>query len=139
MQLQLVNLIIWPKVQSHGPRIIKFEKGRVNVITGGSRTGKSAIIPIIDYCLASSECQIPIDTIRDHSAWYGLLVETETEQLLLARKGPEGRDASDSFYLLRGEAVKHPTGHRIAQRKDRRYQAHTKLIGWDPLCSAERR
>jgi len=108
MQLQLINLIIWPKVQSHGPRIIKFEKGRVNVITGGSRTGKSAIIPIIDYCLASSECQIPIDTIRDHSAWYGLLVETETEQLLLARKGPEGRDASDSFYLLRGETVSIP-------------------------------
>lgn len=108
MQLQLINLIIWPKVAALGPRVIKFEKGRVNVITGGSRTGKSAIIPIIDYCLASSECQIPIDTIRDNSAWYGLLLETETEQLLLAREGPDGREASDKFFLKRGDAVSIP-------------------------------
>lgn len=101
MQLQLIKLIVWPKVRSYGPRIIPFKKGCVNVITGGSRTGKSAIIPIIDYCLASGECQIPIDTIRDHSAWYGLLLETDAEQVLLARKGPEGRDASDQFYLMR--------------------------------------
>jgi len=108
MQLQLIKLIVWPKVTSYGPRIIPFEKGRVNVITGGSRTGKSAIIPIIDYCLASSECQIPIDTIRDHSAWYGLLLETDTEQVLLARRGPEGRDASDQFYLMRGKLLSIP-------------------------------
>lgn len=109
MQLQLIKLIIWPKVQAHGPRVIQFEKGRVNVITGGSRTGKSAIIPIIDYCLASTECQIPIDTIRDHSAWYGLLLETELEQVLIARKGPEGREASDSFYLMRGHTLSVPS------------------------------
>ncbi len=108
MQLQLIQLIVWPKVRGYGPRIIPFKKGRVNVITGGSRTGKSAIIPIIDYCLASSECQIPIDTIRDHSAWYGLLLETDTEQVLLARRGPEGRDASDQFYLMRGNLLSIP-------------------------------
>lgn len=108
MQLQLIQLIVWPKVRSYDPRIIPFEKGRVNVITGGSRTGKSAIIPIIDYCLASSECQIPIDTIRDHSAWYGLLLETDTEQVLLARRGPDGRDASDQFYLMRGNLLSIP-------------------------------
>lgn len=108
MQLQLITLIIWPKVQIHGPRLIHFKKGRVNVITGGSRTGKSAIIPIIDYCLASSECQIPIDTIRDHSAWYGLVLETEHEQLLIARNGPTGRDPSDQFFLMRGQNLSIP-------------------------------
>ncbi|NBV15767.1 DUF3732 domain-containing protein [Janthinobacterium sp.] len=108
MQLQLVKLIIWPKIQTHGLHSIKFKKGAVNVITGGSRTGKSAIIPIIDYCLASSECQIPIDTIRDHSAWYGLLLETENEQILVARNGPSGREPSDEFYLMRGQALSIP-------------------------------
>ncbi|MES3020786.1 MAG: DUF3732 domain-containing protein [Pseudomonadota bacterium] len=109
MQLQLITLIIWPKNEKHAPRLIEFRRGVVNVITGGSRTGKSAIIPIIDYCLASSECQIPIDTIRDHSAWYGLLLETEHEQLLIARNGPNGREASDDFYLMRGRALSIPT------------------------------
>lgn len=108
MQLHLLKLIIWPKVRGHGPRVIQFKKGCVNVITGGSRTGKSAIIPIIDYCLASRECQIPIDTIRDHSDWYGLLLEAGSEQVLLARKGPKGRDASDQFYLMRGGLLSIP-------------------------------
>lgn len=108
MQLQLIKLIIWPKNQAHGPRLIHFKPGCVNVITGGSRTGKSAIIPIIDYCLASSECQIPIDTIRDHSAWYGLLLQTEHEQLLIARNGPKGREPSSEFYLMRGQILSIP-------------------------------
>jgi len=105
MKFQIIKLIIWPKDVSFEPRVINFEKGKVNVVTGGSRTGKSAIIPIIDYCLGSSECQIPIDTIRDHSGWYGLVVETAQEQILLARKGPDGREPSDAFFLLRGVTV----------------------------------
>jgi hypothetical protein len=109
MKFQIIKLIIWPKNRTFAPRIIKFEKGKVNVITGGSRTGKSAIIPIIDYCLASSECQIPIDTIRDHSEWYGLLFEAAQEQVLLARKGPEGREPSDAFFLSRGTTLSIPT------------------------------
>lgn len=108
MNFQIIRLIVWPKNPLHSPQIIKFEKGKVNVITGASRTGKSAIIPIIDYCLASSECQIPIDTIRDHSAWYGIVVESDEEQLLLARRGPVGRDASREFYVERAATVTIP-------------------------------
>jgi hypothetical protein len=120
MNFQILQLIIWPKKTEIPPQVIKFKKGRVNIITGGSRTGKSAIIPIIDYCLASSECQIPIDTIRDHSAWYGVLVETDQEQLLIARQGPEGRDSSDSFFVDRGSMISAP--HMI-------YEANEKTEG----------
>lgn len=102
MKFQILKLIVWPKLKNFAPQVIEFEPGKVNVITGGSRTGKSAIIPIIDYCLASSDCHIPIDTIRDHSEWFGLLFQTEGEQILIARHGPEGREPSDAFYLARG-------------------------------------
>ena len=108
MYFQLSNLIVWPKNREFPPEVIQFKLGQVNVITGGSRSGKSAIIPIIDYCLASSECNIPIDTIRDNSSWYGVLVVTEDEQLLIARKGPIGKDASDEFYLSRGATISIP-------------------------------
>ncbi|MDT3723023.1 DUF3732 domain-containing protein [Pseudomonas oryzihabitans] len=108
MNFQIIRLIIWPKKTLHKPQVIKFQKGKVNVITGASRTGKSAIIPIIDYCLASSECQIPIDTIRDHSMWYGIIVESDEEQLLLARRGPSGREASREFYIERAASVTIP-------------------------------
>jgi hypothetical protein len=109
MIFQILKLIIWPKNRIFAPQVITFKPGKVNVITGGSRTGKSAIIPIIDYCLASSDCHIPIDTIRDHSEWFGLLFETETEQVLIARRGPEGRASSDTFYLAQGVDLNVPS------------------------------
>ncbi|MFK5949377.1 MAG: DUF3732 domain-containing protein [Methylococcales bacterium] len=102
------KLIIWPKDNDFSPRIVKFEAGKVNVITGGSRTGKSAIIPIIDYCLASSDCNIPIDTIRDYTSWYGVVFQTDSEELLIARKVPDGNKASNDFYLSRGEVTSVP-------------------------------
>ncbi len=90
------------KDQSFLPQIVPFEPGKVNVITGASRTGKSAIIPIIDYCLASIDCSIPIDTIRDYAAWYGIVVKTALEEVLIARKVPVGTTSSNEFFLMRG-------------------------------------
>jgi len=40
-------------------REIDFDPDTVNVITGASGTGKSAIIDAIDYCLGSSKCSLP--------------------------------------------------------------------------------
>lgn len=108
MKFQILKLIVWPKIESFPPRIVEFKPGKVNVITGGSRTGKSAIIPIIDYCLASSDCHIPIDTIRDHSSWYGIVFQTESEQVLVCRKVPQGDKSSNDFYLYRGELISIP-------------------------------
>ena len=108
MKFQLLKLIIWPKSDAFPPRIVDFKPGKVNVITGASRTGKSAIIPIIDYCLASSDCFIPIDTIRNYASWYGVVFQTETEQILISRKIPPGNKVSNDFYLLRGSIVSIP-------------------------------
>lgn len=108
MKFQIVKLIIWPKIESFPPRIVEFEQGKLNVITGGSRTGKSAIIPIIDYCLASSDCHIPIDTIRDYSSWYGIVFQTEAEQVLVCRRVPQGDKSSNDFFLNRSKLVSVP-------------------------------
>lgn len=117
MKFQLLKLIVWPKSETHSPRIVFFKPGAVNVITGVSRTGKSAIIPIIDYCLASSDCFIPIDIIRDNASWYGVVLQTETEEILISRKAPEGTKVSNSFYLLRGAVVSIPASIKEANEK----------------------
>jgi heat shock protein HspQ len=108
MNFQLLKLIIWPKNKQFAPRIIEFKPGMVNVISGASRTGKSAIIPIIDYCLAASDCFIPIDTIRDYASWYGVVFQTESEQILISRKVPIGNKVSNEFYLSRGLVISIP-------------------------------
>ena len=37
----------------------------VNIITGDSGTGKSALIPIVDYCLGAKEYEVPVRAIRN--------------------------------------------------------------------------
>jgi len=108
MQFQILKLIIWPKDQTFLPQVVQFQPGKLNVITGASRTGKSAIIPIIDYCLGAYECSIPIDTIRDYAVWYGIVVKTSVDEILLARQVPVGTTSSNNFFLMRGSDIVPP-------------------------------
>ncbi len=85
-----------------------FIPGMVNVVMGGSRTGKSAVIPIIDYCLGASTCAIPKKVIRTACSWFGIIVETKEGQKLLARKNPGAAKASDDMYVLEGRTVEIP-------------------------------
>lgn len=108
MNFQIEKLIIWPRNATFPPRELNFKLGKVNVITGASRTGKTAIIPIIDYCLGSGTCSIPIEIIRDNASWYGIVVYTGNEKVLLARKVPDGNKVSYEFYVQRGTAINIP-------------------------------
>ncbi len=109
MKFQIKNIIIWPKSPAFPPRVVTFQPGKLNVITGASRTGKSAIIPIIDYCLAASDCFIPIDVVRDNAAWYGVVFQTDTETIMISRKAPQNRSVSNEFFVIRGKTVSIPT------------------------------
>lgn len=107
MHFQILKLILWSRA-GHPPRVVEFEPGMVNVISGASKTGKSAVIPIIDYCLASGKCSIPVGTIREACSWFGIVIETMEGQKLLARREPgEARQTGDMF-LLEGNTVEVP-------------------------------
>lgn len=80
----------------------------VNVLTGNARTGKSAIIPIIDYCLCSGSCAIPRKVVRAACQWFGVVIETSEGQKLFARKNPGERDAVDDMFVLEGTEVAVP-------------------------------
>jgi Protein of unknown function (DUF3732) len=108
MRLQILKIVLWPSRSSLPPRVVALEKGRVNVISGASKTGKSAIIPIIDYCLASDRCAIPVETIRNACRWFGVLVETEEGQKLLARREPGNQRSTGDMYILEGTTVTIP-------------------------------
>lgn len=108
MYFQLLQVILWPR-KGGEPRVVKFEPGKVNVISGASKTGKSSVIPIIDYCLGSGKCAIPVGVIRDTSSWFGVLVDTIEGQKLLARKEPGSLKASGEMLLLEGSVVAVPS------------------------------
>lgn len=105
MYFQIRQIILWPRQQSSKPRTVDFEAGQVNVISGASRTGKSAIIPIIDYCLGADRCAIPVETIRNSCSWFGILVDTGDGQKLFARREPGDQKSTNEMFLLEESTV----------------------------------
>ncbi|WP_394546854.1 DUF3732 domain-containing protein [Pantoea ananatis] len=105
MYFQIRGIILWPRNKIFRPRIIRFELGKVNVISGASRTGKSAVIPIIDYCLGANTCSIPVNTIRKYCEWFGIIVATEQGEKLLARKEPGNQRSTTDMYVLEAEKI----------------------------------
>ena len=108
MKFCINRIILWPKKEGLTYREIKFESDKINVITGSSRTGKSALIPIIDYCLGSRKCAIPVDVIRNACEWFGVLFDLQDEQILLCRKEPGMRASSGEMFILRGKNITIP-------------------------------
>ncbi|WP_325177366.1 hypothetical protein [Pantoea sp. 1B4] len=105
MYFQIRGIVLWPRNKKFQPRKLRFELGKVNVISGASRTGKSAVIPIIDYCLGASTCSIPVNTIRKYCEWFGIVVATEQGDKLLARKEPGSQRSTNDMFLLEAENI----------------------------------
>jgi hypothetical protein len=113
MHFQLRALILWSRDGEHR-RVVRFTPGVVNVITGASKTGKSAVVPIVDYCLASDKCAIPVGVIRERCSWFGILVETLEGQKLFARREPGDQQQTGDMFVVEGETVEIPM--RIEQK-----------------------
>ncbi|HHE0526750.1 TPA: DUF3732 domain-containing protein [Vibrio parahaemolyticus] len=63
---------------------VGFKKG-LNVVTGKSSTGKSALIEIFDYCFGSSENTIPKGVITASAALYYVALSVNHQDIILAR------------------------------------------------------
>jgi predicted ATP-binding protein involved in virulence len=66
--IQLMNVILFN--EKGETRNLKFKPNSINIITGKSKTGKTAIIDIIEYCFGNSKFKIPPGIIEDSVSWY---------------------------------------------------------------------
>ncbi len=133
MQFEIKEIILWPRRQEFEPRRLKFQGGKVNIISGNSRTGKSAVIPIIDYCLAANSCAIPTETIRKACSWFGVIVKTSSGEKLFAREEPGEHRVTDSMYVAEATEVAVP---RVVEKNtgaDRVRQMLNELSGLSNL------
>lgn len=101
MTLQLRAIAIYSHANER--REVVFELGRLNIVTGASKTGKSALLDIVDYCWGRNECSIPEGEIRRAVSWFAILLNRDGENILVARRnpGPAGK-ASDDIFFQRG-------------------------------------
>lgn len=66
-------------------RTLKFDDG-LNIISGDSKTGKSAVIEIIDYCLFASRSTIPKGIITNWTQLYCIIFRVRDKYLIIGRK-----------------------------------------------------
>lgn len=71
-------------LQDRTMRDVQLDNG-LNIITGDSKTGKSALIEIIDYCLFSSRSTIPIGKITNSTDLFCIILEVGNKYLIVAR------------------------------------------------------
>src|SRR5258708_466009 len=108
MRLAILKIILWPKDPNHGPRFIPFVPGKINIVTGESGSGKSALTLIRDYCLGSGKCSIRVGLIREVTGWFGLHLQLANTEMIVARRNPEDQQTTTDLYWLEGLKLEVP-------------------------------
>ena len=100
-------------------RDLQFRVDGLNVITGRSSTGKSALSEIIEYCMGRSSFNVPEGIIRDKVAWFAVIYQFASEQVLVAKPTPAAGAASCSTVMLRrGGQLQVPEFNALAVNTD---------------------
>lgn len=96
--MQLLAIILYGRNGER--RILRLQPGALNVITGISATGKSALLQIVEFCLGRDTVVIPVGPITNAVSWYALLIELPTTRVFIARPAPASGRASMSQAML---------------------------------------
>ena len=100
MTMQLQGIAIYSNDGER--RDVRFDLGRLNIVTGAAKTGKSALLGIVDYCWGREEAVIPGGEIRRAVSWFAVLFDVDGEGVLVARaNAPFGPRGSDQIYVER--------------------------------------
>ncbi|HUT13703.1 MAG TPA: DUF3732 domain-containing protein [Thermoguttaceae bacterium] len=108
MMFQLLDIALYNAKGDR--RVVSFHPGKVNIITGGSKTGKTALIDIVDYCLGRNDFSVPAGVIRDTVVWYAVRIQSDGQQVIVGRPTPPGGQKTGSEVLLEvGSEVELPS------------------------------
>jgi hypothetical protein len=100
-------------------RDVRFKTDGLNVITGRSSTGKSALSEVIEYCMGRSTFNIPEGVIRDKVAWYAVIYQFAQDQVLIAKPTPPAGGTSCSTGMVRrGNRLAPPDFEELAVNTD---------------------
>jgi hypothetical protein len=107
MNFHFNKVILW--LHSGEKRELIFLPNKVNVITGGSNTGKTAIMQIIDYCLFASRSKLPESIINENVAWYGINMQINEKKYTICRTAlSQGKATHNYYFSSSGEIPEFP-------------------------------
>jgi hypothetical protein len=111
--MQILDIVLY----GDGERIrrIPLRPGRLNIITGASKTGKSSLIHIVEYCLGRGTCNVSAGVITDNTRWYALRLLLPSKQVFIARRAPEyGKKSSSQVFVRVGAEVEVPSHEELS-------------------------
>jgi hypothetical protein len=100
-------------------RRISLRPNQLNIITGASKTGKSALSNIVEYCLGRDSFLVPAGIIADNVRWYALRLQFPSTQVFVARAAPaRGERTSSAVHLSLGAEVSIPPASELAKNSN---------------------
>lgn len=97
--MQLLAIVLYNA--SGARRTLEFKPGSLNIVTGESKTGKSALLDIVEYCLGRDSLQMSIGPITKTVAWYASLFDLSGGRAFVARPAPRAGKSSTQLAMLR--------------------------------------
>ncbi|WP_433177314.1 DUF3732 domain-containing protein [Actinoallomurus sp. CA-150999] len=112
--MQLLSLILY---NAEGEtRVVEFRPGRLNIVTGVSKAGKSALLGIIDYCLGHDKLRFPLGSHFDSVVWYGAIWQLPGGQVFTGR--PAARSSTQRAMIEFGDELLPPRFENLAVNTD---------------------
>ncbi|MEU9979305.1 DUF3732 domain-containing protein [Streptomyces sp. NPDC051014] len=96
--MQLLAIILYSKTGDR--QVLDFVPGALNVVTGESKTGKSALLEIVESCLGRDALQMPVGPITSTVSWYAALFQLESGRAFVARPAPKPGKSSTQQAML---------------------------------------
>ncbi len=117
--MQIKNIVLY-KDEFFDPRVLKFNIGKTNIISGKSRTGKTALIEIIDYCLGRSKFNVKGTEIRASVTWFAITIQLKNNQVFIARKNPIliGQKTTKDIFFLNNDNVGIPNFNELKENSN---------------------
>lgn len=117
--MQIVSVSIY----SHDGdrRDVDFVPGALNIVTGDSKTGKSALLNIVDYCLGRESSSIPHTEPFRKISWYGLLMQfADGSRAFVARMSPApGKTSTRAMIEFGGPSFAPPERGQLRLNTDK--------------------
>jgi len=97
--MQLISLAVYNRDGAR--RDVEFNPGRLNIVTGESKTGKSALLDMVEYCLGRDTIMMPVGPITSTVVWYAALFQLpDGARAFVARPAPREGAASTQQAML---------------------------------------
>jgi hypothetical protein len=92
--IQVREVAIWN--HDGARRTVSFRLGELNIITGEAKTGKSALLEIVEFCSGRRTVSLPEGVLTRVVDWYGVIFAAGAQAIFVGRPAPQQGQGSVS-------------------------------------------